>query len=288
MDTNSRCRQRGHIAQKRSAMLCVIQPLVAGIPKQAAHRSAWQVLPCFTHLLSPRYQRSFATFIVDGGKDSKFVRKRLQHLSKEHEEGIDILAVGQNGIFVALSTMAELQCPKGTPTFMVAALQSEEIQSHAPEGYRIDGKNNYRLVLAAASTWENKSHWQNDSRLLVGNGTTVMPLAKAIAARVKLLPEGKSVAVETALLGNVQPRNLRVSRLAHALARAHQWQMNPVDAKRPTRPFRCFAEFVSGDAPHDETKQDGVRSFLRVEVLPEGPPGGFLPGSKPDSKATKL
>mmetsp|Transcript_47067 Transcript_47067/g.132754 ORF Transcript_47067/g.132754 Transcript_47067/m.132754 type:complete len:288 (-) Transcript_47067:43-906(-) len=238
----------------------------------------------------PPWQRgrhSFATFIVDGGHDSQFVAGKLRSLSRGHREAIDVLAVGQSGVFTALRAIAELKSPApapASPTFKLTPLDPGDVRPHAREGYTIAGHNNYRLALLAVGSWEAKSKWQADSKLLVGNRTVVMPLAKAVAARVKLLPEGRSVLVETAILGNEQPRNLRVARLANAVARAYEWQVRPVDASRPTRPFRCSARLVGGEPPSGEAREDeGDSCFLQVEVFPDGPTGGSLLGAQPGS-----
>merc|ERR1712060_1014260 len=94
-------------------------------------------------------------------------------------------------------------------------------------------------------TWELATALERvDSKLLVGNGTSVQPLAKAVAARAKELPEGKSLIVETSVSGQAEPTRLRVSKLANSVSRAYGWQVNPNDTSRPVRSFRCISSLI--------------------------------------------
>merc|ERR1712232_1503927 len=120
------------------------------------------------------------------------------------------------------------------------------------KGKQIDSVNNYSLLLAPTKSWQSrpdseKLKSKEGFLLRVGNRTIVQPLAKAIASRSKEIAEGDFFGVETLLKGNEDAKRLRVARLAHAIGRAHGWQINPVDATRPTRPFRCMAGLICDD-----------------------------------------
>ncbi|CAK0861323.1 unnamed protein product [Prorocentrum cordatum] len=212
--------------------------------------------------------------IVDGGKVPDDVVAEMARASGQHERPLDVLAVGQRGTMAALSALAQLRQESQSPTFTVSKIEQEDIIAQARPGFRVDGHNNYRLNVPEASLWEKVPGERVASRLMVGNQTEVMPLAKAIAARVKEVPEGGSISVETTVGGRDERRLLRVSRLVHAVARALHWQVSPVDATRPTRPFRCAASLVGDQAPAAADGQGTVSPVLRVEVVPSGPVGG--------------
>ncbi|CAE8650021.1 unnamed protein product [Polarella glacialis] len=157
-------------------------------------------------------------------------------------------------------------------------IEPQEVQAHARADFRVEGLHNYRLSLSAESDWLSWSHVANPAhsdRLQVGNKTQVMPLAKAVAARVKELPESGFVLVETSLQGGASALYLRTSHLAQSLARAHSWQARPVDLTRPTRQFLCVASI----SPAAAASEEGAQSILQIAVFPEGPKFGRLPSS---------
>lgn len=220
--------------------------------------------------------RGVATLLVDGSQPAQEVTAQLLAACKE---ATDVLAVGQKGTITTLRSMARLESNGRTPMFTIARISSDEVHNHAPRSdFTVPGANHFRLQLPATSEWESRKAERiiSASRLLVGNSTQVMPLAKAIAARAKMLDLGRSFAVETSVSGLEDPTRLRVSRLVYALARAHHWQVSPMDASRPTRQFRCTAALVEGD--REAVSGEGA-VFLRLEVVPEGPVGGTLPAS---------
>lgn len=222
--------------------------------------------------------------MVDGGKAQAEVLADLSVASREHSQGVDVLAVGQKGTLAALRAAAELGRDGSVPTFTLSQVGAEEVKASARSGFRVDGWNNYRLALAPADAWAScalapgSGGAAEPARLIVGNETEVQPLAKAVAARVGALPEGGRVAVETALGGGEERRRLRIAKLAKAVARAYGWQVAPNDASLPTRPFRCAVAIVDGEdtgqAPTGRLSGSNHGTFLRLELLPEGPRAG--------------
>ncbi|CAE7368040.1 unnamed protein product, partial [Symbiodinium pilosum] len=104
--------------------------------------------------------------------------------------------------------------------------------------------NHYRLDLPESDNWLDSSaldQWNSAEKLKVGNNTSIMPLAKAIISHTKPMPQHGVLLVETVLRGDRDQKRLRVSHLANAVARAHAWQVRPVDESLPTRPFDCAA-----------------------------------------------
>mmetsp|Transcript_69605 Transcript_69605/g.201760 ORF Transcript_69605/g.201760 Transcript_69605/m.201760 type:complete len:276 (-) Transcript_69605:28-855(-) len=217
-----------------------------------------------------------AVLIVDGAKSADEVLAEVSDAVGEDE--LRIIAVGQKGVMTTLPALARLERPGGLrPTFTVLRIFPDEVHQHAPRSdFYVDGKNNYRLVLPSVSSWEDQAARDQrtvDARLFVSNKTEVPPLAKAIAARCKMMPLGRTVMVETSLAGSEAPTRLRVSRLVHAVSRAYGWQVNPQDLSRPTRTF-CCAVATGKEA----AAREGAESLdtIRVEVIPNGPVGGTV------------
>lgn len=210
---------------------------------------------------------------VDGRRAVYEVLREMEAASKSYSTGLSLQAVGQPGVVAALHAMAELRHAARAPAFVLSSFHSDEAQGtdavEDPYGRR---PRLFLLELPAADAWRPEAQRQLDSRLVVSNNTNLQPLAKAIAARSGLVKEGDGVAVETALVGTETRKRFRISVMAQALARAHKWQVAPVDDRLPTRRFRCCVELVRANnqdlpegAPHDAWA-------LRVEVFPEGPP----------------
>eukprot|EP00928_Gymnodinium_smaydae_P058165 TRINITY_DN41390_c0_g1_i1.p1 TRINITY_DN41390_c0_g1~~TRINITY_DN41390_c0_g1_i1.p1 ORF type:complete len:329 (+),score=71.44 TRINITY_DN41390_c0_g1_i1:81-989(+) len=233
-----------------------------------------------------------AVVVVDGAAAEADLREEFRRASSDYARRLEVIAVGQPGILRALRAAAELEDESGrVPTFTCSSMEEEEVRQHSPrEDFKINGIHNYRLSFPASSGWESLPEEREPldgqaqvQKLLVGTHTSVMPLAKAIAARSKELPPGTRLFVETLLVGGEESRRLRVARVAHALARAHKWQVSPVDPRRPTRVFRCLARHGTAAAARrggggDEAAET-TAPCLRVEVLPEGPVGGVVPAA---------
>eukprot|EP00444_Apocalathium_aciculiferum_P049427 CAMPEP_0183510874 /NCGR_PEP_ID=MMETSP0371-20130417/10565_1 /TAXON_ID=268820 /ORGANISM="Peridinium aciculiferum, Strain PAER-2" /LENGTH=302 /DNA_ID=CAMNT_0025707739 /DNA_START=49 /DNA_END=955 /DNA_ORIENTATION=+ len=236
-------------------------------------------------------RRGLTTLLVDGGRPASDVLAELSSASRVNgdKEALEVLAVGQKGVVAALIAAAGLEHVDGArPTFVLKRTTVERVQAEAPRAdFTVFGNNHYILEIPAIPSWEaeeaRRKRVEEDTRLLVGNATEVMKLAKAIAARAKAMEAGRALTVETSLLGQEKSLRLRVARLAHAVARAHHWQVAPEDAARPVRTFRCCAVLVEGTEP-PEGKRQAVEggNFLRVMILPEGPAGGFLLGQPGD------
>lgn len=224
--------------------------------------------------------------LVDGSRKPHDVLADLQKcVARDGTAETDVLAVGQIGIATAMVAVASLRSGEDLrPTFSISTMTADEVQEHAPRAdFTVKAQTSYRLLLSPTQAWEAPSVWRHralgDTKLLVGNDTKVILLAKSIAARAKALDAGKALAVETPLLGQTSRVRLRIARLAHAVARAHFWQVAPVDASRPVRTFRCAVIFSDGDGSGEGVQvYDGGR-FMFVEVIPDGPAGGFLIGS---------
>jgi hypothetical protein len=226
-----------------------------------------------------RSHRGFATLVIDGGQPVKDVVAEVSRTVSKAGESANLLAVGQKGSRDVLHVLAKLESEGRAPTFTLTRVSAKEVHSHAPRSdSRVEGQNNYRAELPARSTWEAPDAMRAlpDQRLTVGNKTGVMGLAKAIAARAKMLPVKRSFVVETAVGGKDAFARLRFCKLAHALARAHEWQVTPENASHPVRLFRCAVALVERER---EAKNSGESLFLQVEVMPEGPVGGTVPGT---------
>lgn len=108
--------------------------------------------------------------------------------------------------------------------------------------------------------------------LRVSASSPPLSLAKAVASTVARVPEGSVAAIETALRGKAKSRWTRTYRLAQAVAQAHEWQVEPKNAKLVTRPFRCVASVVvSEDEVDTAAESEEVVHVLRLTLLPEGP-----------------
>ncbi|CAK9026970.1 unnamed protein product [Durusdinium trenchii] len=223
------------------------------------NRGAWPGSPCKSELEPWVTPQSFASkeppvfmwasrcrravLLVDGKETLKEVRFRFELLGKDSSAAPDVLAVGQK-------------------------VEEEVVLAHAGPGFKVKGYHNYRLNFLEKERWLDVSvqkSWPSaaEDKLRVANNTTVMPLAKAVAARQKALPEGGALLLETTLLGTQDQKRLRVSHLAQAVARAYAWQVRPVDPSLPVRLFHCtgWLRRQGPDAP-----------LLQLVILPEGRP----------------
>mmetsp|Transcript_42400 Transcript_42400/g.70286 ORF Transcript_42400/g.70286 Transcript_42400/m.70286 type:complete len:264 (-) Transcript_42400:57-848(-) len=218
---------------------------------------------------------------VDGLRNVQEVVSEVEFVSEKYSRGVHLLAIGQPGIVSAFHVAAALRQNSLAPAFELAsAREPAGFSSPGQEdwekernrlGPRSDRRRIYCLTFPPIAEWRAKVQRQIDSRLNVGNATQIRPLAKALAARSAVLPEGKAVALETALLEDekLSTRRLRISHMAQVLALAHQWEVSPVDPSKPTRTFRCIAELARDKAGRSQSLGGWM---LRLEVLPEGPP----------------
>ncbi|CAJ1346723.1 unnamed protein product, partial [Effrenium voratum] len=173
------------------------------------------------------------------------VVSQFRNSSKDFTVALDVLAVGQKGIMQGLHLLAQKQ-PK-MPVAVLDKVGEEAVVAVAPKGFRVGGHHNYRLSFFTEEEFLEPSaisRWESAAKLKVGSETSVMPLAKAIAARTKLLPEDGVLLVETSLTGDKDRKRLRAAHLANAVARAYAWQVRPVDPSKPVRRFRCAARVL--------------------------------------------
>eukprot|EP00439_Symbiodinium_sp_Y106_P079656 s611_g18.t1 len=215
--------------------------------------------------------RRAAPLVLDGKESVQEVLPQLEALTSSYSAPAEILAVGQKGTFTAMELLAALR-RKGeqrvVPRVRLTKVDTATVEAATKhrQTFRIQGYNHYRLALPSSEKWLDVSalsRWDSaeSDKLLVGNNTSVMPLAKAIAGRVKPLPENQVLLVETVLRGDRDQKRLRVSHLANAVARASAWQVRPVDVTKPTRPFDCAVRI----------RTTGPESpILQVAILPIG------------------
>eukprot|EP00405_Crypthecodinium_cohnii_P045844 CAMPEP_0206573262 /NCGR_PEP_ID=MMETSP0325_2-20121206/28741_1 /ASSEMBLY_ACC=CAM_ASM_000347 /TAXON_ID=2866 /ORGANISM="Crypthecodinium cohnii, Strain Seligo" /LENGTH=292 /DNA_ID=CAMNT_0054077633 /DNA_START=91 /DNA_END=966 /DNA_ORIENTATION=+ len=250
--------------------------------------------------------RSLTTVLVDGSGSFEAPLRRIQSaVAKDGTQPVDVLTVGQRGIAQAMVAAAQLESSstKAKPTFIIQQTNDEEAKPHLPKDFKLTGKERYfKISFPPASEWklegtpesraktttsEGSSQAKPD-KLIVGNKTEVMKLAKAVMARSFPLEPGMSISVETAIKGQAKMLNLRLQHLAQTASRAHHWQVSPVDRSRSVRTFRCAASVrkaAEGDpepshpsdpsAPRPFEALKGY-SFLILEVLPDGPVGGVI------------
>uniref|UniRef100_A0A7S0FR08 Uncharacterized protein n=1 Tax=Pyrodinium bahamense TaxID=73915 RepID=A0A7S0FR08_9DINO len=189
--------------------------------------------------------------------------------------GAELHTVGQAGLLGALLALGQLgrgssdgSTWAGMPAFSIA---------HAEAGAEGSGDGRgreYCIRLGDASTWVRSALTEQVvSWLFVRTATPARGLAKALAARVADVPQGRAVGLEAPLLGPERPRKLRVAKLAHAVATAHAWQVTPSIVTLPTRPFQCTAVLTKPDDPAAEGLREGHWEgwFLQVCAWPKGP-----------------
>merc|ERR1712194_252238 len=231
---------------------------------------------------------------IDGRQSVQDMCAQVKDASDNFANAVQLVAHGDPSVVAALHVLATLRRTTRAPGFTLAGettvrRATENVMRRADEAAagaygaqeqrrgRADSDDQrrgraYHFDVPPAFEWLPESQRRVDSTLRVGNGTEPLGLAKAIAARAAVLEEGQAVAVETALIGEEKRRRWRASQMARALARAHHWEVFPVDESKPTRPFRCIAELVRDEV--DKAERGGALDcwLLRVEVLPRGPP----------------
>eukprot|EP00434_Breviolum_minutum_P027328 symbB.v1.2.024165.t1/scaffold2264.1/size174359/20 len=218
--------------------------------------------------------------LVDGSKPLPEVLGQFESSSNSFSAALDVLAVGQKGTLIALELLARR--PQGKIPWAVVDKVGEEAvlsvaRSTKPDfkvkgrdltGRDTHGDHNYRLSFPQKDEWLDASAegtWEGAEKLIVASQTKVMPLAKAVAARMKALPENGVLLLETALRGDQDSKRLRVSHLARAISRVYAWQERPVNPSFPVRPFRCAARILDGKGVPNAP-------LLQLAVLPRGLP----------------
>lgn len=225
---------------------------------------------------------------VDGGRSVQLVIEDVERLSAGYRRAIDLLAVGDPGLSAALHVVATLRHAGLAPAFTLASAGPRAVSSSASAAVSgtaaLPGRvQAYRLALPPAEAAGGREGWRSPPSaaawrplggegttvpLRVGNRTEILGLAKALAARAAVAPEGEAVLLETALDGEEKQRTWRVAKLARAVARAYGWETTPADASRPTRAFSCVAELALAEAAVGSAE----RWLLRLGVVPHGPP----------------
>eukprot|EP00434_Breviolum_minutum_P027329 symbB.v1.2.024165.t2/scaffold2264.1/size174359/20 len=208
--------------------------------------------------------------LVDGSKPLPEVLGQFESSSNSFSAALDVLAVGQKGTLIALELLARR--PQGKIPWAVVDKVGEEAvlsvaRSTKPD-FKVKGDHNYRLSFPQKDEWLDASAegtWEGAEKLIVASQTKVMPLAKAVAARMKALPENGVLLLETALRGDQDSKRLRVSHLARAISRVYAWQERPVNPSFPVRPFRCAARILDGKGVPNAP-------LLQLAVLPRGLP----------------
>jgi len=208
---------------------------------------------------------------ADGAVSSQRLVEMLAVASGEHERGVELLTVGQSGVVAAFFALGGLRLGRRRASFTLAhggeEGREDGVAGDGSLGSR--GGREYRISLEPADLWPCESTLVADSKLVVTSKTPIQGLAKALAARVAWLPQGRTLAIETALERDGALRRLRISKLAHAVGRVHRWQMWPDDPKLPTRPFRCVASLAVQEREGEPGGEEGWT--FRLEVLPRGP-----------------
>ncbi|CAK9026971.1 unnamed protein product [Durusdinium trenchii] len=180
------------------------------------NRGAWPGSPCKSELEPWVTPQSFASkeppvfmwasrcrravLLVDGKETLKEVRFRFELLGKDSSAAPDVLAVGQKGTLLGLQLLATHFDGK-LPLARLEKVEEEVVLAHAGPGFKVKGYHNYRLNFLEKERWLDVSvqkSWPSaaEDKLRVANNTTVMPLAKAVAARQKALPEGGALLLE--------------------------------------------------------------------------------------------
>jgi len=224
--------------------------------------------------------RAVATVVpkitIDGRRKLQDILERIDKSSSSNAHTIDLVAVGQGGIMATFHAAANLRKDSAAPPFVLrrAATANREQGVSEPAGespeaaHESSGQRIWHLTLPPATEWRTLPQPGPEEKLLVGNNTRILGLAKAIAARAALAPEGEGFCVETYLLGDETIRRYRVSVIAEALSRVHHWQTFPTLENKPTRLFKCFAHLSQETAQASRTECWA----LRIEVRPEGKP----------------
>jgi len=224
--------------------------------------------------------RAFATVVpkitIDGGQKLQDILERIDKSSSSYAQTVDLVAVGQSGIMATLHAAANLRKDSAAPPFILrrsaTANREQGVSEPAGESRETADESSsqriWHLTLPPATEWRTPPMPRPEEKLLVGNKTQILSLAKAIAARAAQAPEGEGVCVETYLLGDERVRRYRVSVIAEALSRVYHWQTFPTLENKPTRLFKCFAHLSQ------ETEQKSQKECwaLRIEVRPEGKP----------------
>mmetsp|Transcript_112022 Transcript_112022/g.327600 ORF Transcript_112022/g.327600 Transcript_112022/m.327600 type:complete len:283 (-) Transcript_112022:62-910(-) len=243
--------------------------------------------------------------VADGRQGPEELREELARFTSEHVRGVEVLAVGPKGVLAALQAAAELEREGSAPAFTLAAAKTEEVKELVRrKGVHVSCLHNYFLTLPPASAWTSRPsdgpgvEAGEVTRLMVGDKTQVQPLAKAVSARVGVLPAAQRLQLETSLGSGKENRRWRVAKLVQAVSRAHGWQVEPKRSELPTRPFYCAASIVSAPeaakadaqgekrpaAAESGAEAGGGREgeeptglFFRLEILPQGPPREVVP-----------
>lgn len=240
--------------------------------------------------------------IVDGRRSVELVRAELALSVKVHaSRGVELFAAGRQGVAVALRATAQVQLHGRRPlAFTLASASAAELAEAGLEppdhaaapardvtdsGNDIPGQERRGLRLSfrahRTTTAERGTRMPDEEELsaseeditkvlTVGQSSRFLPLAKAIATNVARLPDGRIVAVETALRGKAKNTWTRTYLMAQAVAQAHQWQVAPANETLVARPFQCIVKEVVKETEGADADGTHAKDFqvLRLLLLP--------------------
>lgn len=204
-----------------------------------------------------------------------------------HSMGAELLAVGRQGISVALQAAASARKAHSTHLlfFELSRVGNQELQVSGVPALNESSKHGatqkdstdkavggggYKLNFLRHGLDSLQNVPEPTKVLFVSqsNNSNTLPLSKAIATEIRWLPEDCTLAVETLLAGKAKNKWTRMNSLARAVSQAHAWQNTP-QAIGTSRPFRCAAE--ERQVENKDAEAPPVEAF-RLILVPQGKP----------------
>lgn len=228
-----------------------------------------------------------AFILVDGRRSADLVKGELMQKVRTDPMGAEILAVGRQGIAVALEAAALARKSRSAQSmfFELSRVGIQELQasgvlppikgsaqgaSHKDATDKSASGGAYKLNFSRDG-WDSSQIVPKPTKIFFvsqSNNSNTLPLSKAIATEMRWLPEHCTLAVETLLAGKPRNKSTRMNSLARAVSQASEWQKT-TQAKGTSRPFRCAAEGHQVD--NKDAEAPPVEAF-RLIMMPEGKP----------------